>query len=469
MLLVISIFNVNKIYAQRNNDLSGIWVGKMLINENVKLTMAFEIEENQDQSISAVMHSLDQSAFNITVDEIKLEGKELKMVIKSLSSVFSGKVESADSISGGITQGKNSPWQLCLNKVDKLPVAKPNRPQEPKKPYSYYVENITYENETAGVTIAGTFTRPALEGQYPVVILISGSGPNERDAAIFGHKVFLVWSDILTRAGIAVLRVDDRGVSESTGKFQTADNMDLADDVIAGVQYLKTRKDIDANKIGLIGHSLGADIAPIAAVNSKDVSFVVLMAGAAIPLNENIYEQCKAAFPHMGVSEYGIELNHRINVAGFEIVRTETNDSVARIKIAEKIASFNSEVEKLNEKDAEILGLSAPLDPRFFYQWLKPSKKFDLFFNPYDYLNKLKCPVLALNGDKDVQVLPHNLELIEKALKEAGNENYTIKLCENKNHMFQTCQTGSVEEYAEIEETVAPEVMDYVIEWIKSL
>lgn len=469
ILIMMILLNVKHIYSQNSESLQGIWVGKMIINENVKLTMGFEITENEDKSFSAVMHSLDQSAFDITVEEISLEGTELKMVIKNLNSIFIGEIESGDSISGVITQGKNKPWMLCLNKVDKLPVEKPNRPQEPKKPYPYYVENITYQNESAGVTIAGTFTRPKEEGQYPVVILISGSGPNERDAKIFGHKVFLVWADILTRAGIAVLRADDRGVSESTGKFHSADNRDLADDVVAGVQYLKTRKDIDQNKIGLIGHSLGADIAPIAAVKSNDVDFVILMSGSAIPLNETIYEQCKAAFPQMGVSEYGIELNHRINEASFEIVRSESNDSIARIKIAEKLASFNSEVEKLYEKDARILELTVPLDPRFFYQWLKPSKKFDLFYNPYDYLSKLKCPVLALNGDKDVQVLPHNLELIEKALKEAGNTNYTIKLCENKNHLFQTSQTGSVEEYGKIEETIAPEVMEDVIVWIKSL
>lgn len=328
---------------------------------------------------------------------------------------------------------------------------------------------ITYQNELADVTIAGTFTRPKDEGQYPAVILISGSGPNERNSEIFGHKVFLVWADLLTRAGIAVLRVDDRGVYESTGNFHAADNRDLADDVVAGVHYLKNRKDIEKNKIGLIGLSLGADIAPIASVKSKDVSFVVLMAGAANSLYESILEQCKAIYPIKGVSEYGVDLNHRINVAGFEVIRSESNDSIARLKIAEKMASFNSEVKTLNEHDAKTLGLSAPLNPELFYQWISPSKRFDLFYSPYDYLNKLKCPVLALNGDKDLQVLPHNLKLIEKALKEAGNTNYTIKLWKNKNHLFQTCESCTVKEYGEIEETIAPEVMDYVIEWIKKL
>jgi len=462
-------FNTNFLFSQTVNNIEGIWVGDLIINENVKLSMAFEITENEEKSFLAIMHSLDQGAFDINVEEINFDGKNINMTINSLNSIFSGKIETNDSISGGMTQGKNKPWQLCLNKVDKLPIAKPQRPQEPKQPLSYYVEDITFNNEIAGVTIAGTFTRPKKDGKYPVVLLITGSGPNDRDESIFGHKVFLVWADILTNAGIAVLRVDDRGVGESTGSFHEADNRDLADDVVAGVNYLKTRNDIDVKRIGLIGHSLGADIAPIAAVKSNDVKFVVLMAGSAIPLNETIYEQCKIAYPQIGVSEFGVELNHKINVAGFEIVRTESNDSIARIKIAEKMATFNSDVEKLNEKDKKILELSVPLNPKDFYYWLKPNHKFDLFYNPYDDLSKLKCPVLALNGDKDSQVLPQNLKGIEKALIDAGNTNYTIKLFENKNHLFQTCKTGSIEEYGEIKETVDQEVMEFVIDWIKTV
>jgi len=244
-IVMLILLNANYLHSQNNESIKGIWVGDMIINENVKLQMAFEITQMPDNSFSAVMHSLDQSVFDIRVEEIDLEKSELSMRIKSLSSVFNGIIISPDSIRGSITQGKNNPWQLALKKVDELPVAKPNRPQEPEKPYPYYTEDVTFQNESADVTIAGTFTRPKEMGQYPVVLLISGSGPNERDARIFGHKVFLVWADILTRAGIAVLRVDDRGVYESTGKFSTADNRDLADDVVAGVKYLKTRNDVN--------------------------------------------------------------------------------------------------------------------------------------------------------------------------------------------------------------------------------
>ena len=232
---------------------------------------------------------------------------------------------------------------------------------------------------------------------------------------------------------------------------------------------MKTRNDVDANRIGLIGHSLGADIAPIAAVKSSDVDFVVLMAGAAIPIDQNIHEQCRAIYPTMGASEYGIDLNQRINESVFEIVKTEPDDSIARIKIAEKLVSFNHEVEKLDGNDSEILELSKPLNPQSYYHWLKPVQKFNLFYNPADHISKLKCPVLALNGSKDLQVLPHNLEKIDQALIEGGNANYEVKLFENKNHLFQTCETGAVHEYAEIEETIAPEVMDFVINWICNL
>lgn len=462
-------FSSNSLFSQSTDNIDGIWLGKMIINENVKFSMAFEFTQNEDGSFSAVMHSLDQKIFDIVVEEVRISVGNIELSINALNSIFKGKLESKDSISGGMTQGKNKPWLLCLNKVDKLPIAKPQRPQEPKQPLSYYVEDVTFCNENAGVTIAGTFTRPKNEGKYPVVLLISGSGPNDRDAQIFGHKVFLVWADILTNAGIAVLRVDDRGVGESTGSFHAADNRDLADDVVAGINYLKTRIDVDVDRIGLIGHSLGAEIAPIAAVKSNDIKYIVLMAGSAISLYEGILEQCKMIYPTMGVSNFGVELNHKINVAGFEVVRNEVNDSIARLKIAEKIAVFNSEVEKLSEHDAKTLELSSPLDPRSFYHWLKPARKFDLFCNPKDYLSKLECPILALCGNKDLQVLPQNLEIMEKIFTDAGNTNYTIKLWENKNHLFQTCKSGAPGEYAEIEETVAPEVMEYVIEWINNL
>lgn len=468
ILFVMLILNVRAAYAQQTNSVAGIWVGDLIVNENVKLLMAFEITENEDKSISALMHSLDQNAFDITVQEISVEGAELKMSIKSLNSVFNGKIESKNLINGSLTQGKNSPWIINLNKVDKLPVERPKRPQEPQKPYPYYVEDITFRNEPAGITLAGTFTRPLTENQYPVVLLISGSGPNGRDAEIFGHKVFLVWADILTRAGIAVLRVDDRGTGESTGNFHKADIRDLADDVVAGVEYLKTRADVDVNRIGLMGHSLGADIAPMAAVKSADVKFVVLMAGVAISFEENIHEQCRAVYQQLNVSEKGIQLNQKINEMVYDIVKTEQNDSIARIKIAENMKSFHSDLELLNEHDANILELSLPLNLEEYYQWLHPARKFGLFYNPYNDLSKLKCPVLALNGDKDVQVLAHNLNIMEKAFIEAGNTHYTIKLWENKNHLFQTCQTGSVREYKEIEETISMEVMDFVINWIEN-
>jgi uncharacterized protein len=463
LTLVLTFGLVNISIGQVNQKIAGIWLGKLIINPKMELNVAFEIYCDETDSLSAVMHSIDQKQYDIAVNKIKVTDDTLKFKIGSLKASFKGKIKGSDSLIGSLSQGKR-PWILNLAKVDKLPFSKPNRPQEPKRPFSYFVENVEFRNPEANISIAGTYTRPKMMGKYPTVLLISGSGPNDRDESIFGHKVFLVLADYLTRSGIAVLRVDDRGTGETTGKFLTATILDLASDAKAAIDYLKTRTDV--NRIGVIGHSFGGDIAPIVAARSEDVSFVVLMAGSGVTLSESIYAQCEAIYKSMNVSDKGIKLNYDILEAAFETLRSEKNDSIARTIIDGKFKIIEPRIDEFSAEELKKLEIAKPLKADDMKKFFNPALRFDLFYKPIDHLIKVKCPLLAINGDKDIQVLSYNLDLIEKAIKSNGNRNVKTKLFEGKNHLLQTCKTCTLDEYGDIEETIAPDVLKYISEWI---
>lgn len=334
-----------------------------------------------------------------------------------------------------------------------------SRPQEPKRPYTYTEEMVRYSNSNAGLSLAATLTLPHSEGPHPVVLLIAGSGPSDRDAEILGHKPFLVLSDHLTQQGVAVLRYDKRGCGESTGNYDAATTRDLADDVLAGIDYLKTRKEIDPKRIGLIGHSEGGIIAPMVAAESKDVAFIVLMAGTGVNGEEILYSQGALLARTMGASVEAII--HQKNIQGqiFTILKEEPDLSAAEKLLREvftKEGAALSYMRWIAETVEEQI-------KRFNTNWFR----YFLTYDPAIALTQVKVPVLILNGELDLQVSPkQNLPAIEKALKVAGNEDYTILELPKLNHLFQTCETGSVTEYQAIEETLAPIALSAMSEWI---
>jgi hypothetical protein len=243
------------------------------------LRIVFNIAKNPDGTLKATLDSPDQGAKDIPADSVKVEGDKLLIEIKGIRGSYSGVFKSAtQEIEGSWTQNVQVP--LKLKRVDKVPELK--RPQTPKPPYPYLEEQVSYENKAAGIKLAGTLTLPRSGGPFPAVLLITGSGSQDRDETIFGHKPFMVIADDLTRRGLAVLRVDDRGVGGSTGSPTTATTEDFAGDVLTGVEYLKSRSDIDPHRIGLIGHSEGGVIAPMVAAKSRDVAFIVLLAGTGV-------------------------------------------------------------------------------------------------------------------------------------------------------------------------------------------
>ena len=340
-------------------------------------------------------------------------------------------------------------------------VSAPMRPQEPKSIISYDTEEVKYSNSTATVTLAGTLTLPRSEKPSPAVLLIAGSGPIDRNETAFGHKPFLVLADHLTKQGFAVLRVDKRGIGQSTGNYDVATTEDFADDALAGVEYLKTRREVDAERIGLIGHSEGGLIAPMIAVKSNDVAFIVLMAAPCVTGEAILYAQEVLISCAMGVTEEQISHQLDFQQQVLSVIKNESDLEKAKKLLQEIVAKQLANLPK-EEQQTSTDAMEAQMK-RCNSRWFR----YYLTYDPTISLKHLKIPVLVINGELDSQVSPkQNLPVIAKILEEAGNRNYRIIEFPKLNHFFQTCVSGSILEYGKIEETIAPIVLDTLSGWI---
>lgn len=332
-----------------------------------------------------------------------------------------------------------------------------NRPQEPKEPFEYISENVVFKNNLDSISLAGTITYPKMGTDFPAVILISGSGPQDRNSELLNHKSFLVIADYLTKRGIAVLRVDDRGTGETEGNYNETGLNGFVNDTKSAIEFLETRSEINHSKIGLIGHSLGGVIAPIIASEETDVSFIVILAGSGIRGDKLMLLQKELIERKMGVPEVGITQGQNNMKGAYDII-LKSNES--EIELQAELKSHFTKVFGSMLPESQIQSISEQMS----IPWLTDFIKFD----PQTVLSKTKCPVLALNGSNDLQVPPkENLETIEKILKESGNEDVIIKELENLNHLFQESETGLPNEYATIEQTFSPKALEIIAEWIK--
>jgi len=350
---------------------------------------------------------------------------------------------------------------LSKEKIEKEKIV---RSQEPTGPFPYYSEDVKFENNVDKISLAGTLTLPKKEGVFPVVILISGSGPQDRNEELMGHKPFLVLADHLTRKGIAVLRFDDRGTAESTGNFKTATSVDFARDVESAVKYLQTRKEINKKQIGLIGHSEGGIIAPMVAAASKDIHFIVLLAGTGIRGDQLLLLQQELIGKASGISDADLQKTKAINKGVFDIILKSNNDQSLKNELTTYLGRSMKDIPEsvkpagMNENDYVKLQVNQLTIP-----WMNYFIKYD----PAPTLEKVRCPVLAINGEKDLQVPAKiNLEAIGYALKKGGNKKVTTKILPGLNHLFQECTTGSPSEYAKIEQTFSPVALDEITNWI---
>jgi len=443
-------------------DLEGTWQGKLKISA-IELRIVFNVSKDSEGKLSATLDSPDQGAYGIAVDEVIVNEDSVKFVVNAVKGYYDG-IMIADSIKieGSWHQGGMT---LSLSLVKNGVVEKINRPQEPKEPYPYKSEEVRFVNNEAGDTLAGTLTLPDEDGPFTSVILVTGSGAQNRNEELLGYKPFLVLADYLTRNGIAVLRYDDRGVAESTGDFPSATSEDFAGDALAAVEFLKGRNDID--KIGIAGHSEGGLIAPMVAVESDDVDFIVLMAGTGLRGDSILILQTGLIMRANGVDEKLVDRDLSVYRKIYnEMLSNKTNDDLKQsiTDIIKKAYSDLSEEERkeLGDLDKYIENTLKQLISRWFRNFIQ--------YDPYPTLTKVKCPVLAINGEKDLQVPPkENLSAIENALKEGGNKDYKIVEMPGLNHLFQTCETGSPSEYSKIEETFSPDAMKVIADWINGL
>jgi hypothetical protein len=329
------------------------------------------------------------------------------------------------------------------------------RPQTPSRPFPYAEEEVNFAGGAGGIVLAGTLTLPKGEGPFPAVLLISGSGPQDRDESMASHRPFLLLADALTRKGIAVLRCDKRGVGKSTGNPDSATTMDLAADSKAALAYLKSRKEVDATRIGLLGHSEGAIIAPYLAGHSK-VKWLVLLAAPATDGEQTLLNQSELIGRAGGLSEEQLDASLGFDKAAYALVRKEKDPTA----LAEKLVALVKES-----------GLDAALPPAALETQLRmltsPWFRFFLDYDPLPNLKAVSCSVLALYGQKDLQVAAKaNLPLLKKAFQDSMNTQAETKELPDLNHLFQHAYTGTPAEYAAIEETFSPDALALIVDWV---
>lgn len=449
VFLLLLLLSFSSGYGQ---EIVGDWNGVLKVGE-VKLRLVLHVVKTET-GFKSTLDSPDQGASGIPATKTTFENAELHVAVASLNLEYDGTMR-GDSIKGRFKQGGQD-LPLDLVRVVKKVL---KRPQEPAKPYSYHAEDVLFKNPQANISLAGTLSLPKASGKYPAVILISGSGPQNRDEELLGHKPFLVIADHLTKNGIAVLRFDDRGVAKSQGDFKKATIEDFSSDVESAIAYLRTRKEIDSKRIGLIGHSEGGIIAPLIAAKRSDVNFIVMLAGPGIPGYELLLLQKAKIESHMGLPAAAAEESLNLIKGAYEIVlASDAQETELRKEVSSYFKSKVGDQMPESQLNTIVSQLTSP--------WFIGLLKYD----PSPVLSKVKCPVLALNGGKDLQVPAlENLAGIRTALTKGGNSNVTVKEFPALNHLFQECKTCSVSEYADLEESFSPMVLDEMTKWLSNI
>ncbi|MBW8243677.1 alpha/beta fold hydrolase [Muricauda oceani] len=438
-------------------DVTGAWGGTLDV-QGTRLRVVFNVTEGPEGYITT-LDSPDQGVKGMPVTTTEVDGPKITFGLPSARITYQGVLKDS-SIVGTFTQhSQDFPLTLTKRTMEEMAVV---RPQEPSEPYPYIAENVTFPNKNANITLAGTLTLPREKGPFPAVVLISGSGPQNRDEELMGHKPFLVLSDHLTRNGIAVLRYDDRGFGASTGDFASATSADFATDVVSAITYLKSRSEIDGKAIGLVGHSEGGLIAPMVAAGSKDVAFMVLMAGSGIRGDKLLLLQEELIERVLGTPEPEIKQMLETNGKLFDAIVNSKDDTRLKSELRDILEEEGAVTVPEGMTKVELI--SAQIG-----QFTSPWVKYFLRYDPSSNLGKVTCPVLAINGEKDLQVPPQeNLSAIKKAINKGGNSNVTTREFKGLNHLFQEAETGSPLEYAKIEQTIAPVVLNAITAWIKT-
>ncbi|MEP6628104.1 MAG: alpha/beta fold hydrolase [Ginsengibacter sp.] len=455
-------------------SITGSWNGTLHVQSN-NFPIVFHIGKDSDGKLIATFDSPSQNAFDLAVSEVFTKEDSITLMMAILNGKYAG-VLSPDkkTINGTWFQGSAAFPLNMMKTSDTATVKQQLRPQTPKPPFSYQTKDVEYWNADKSIRYGATLTSPAKEIDapkkgFPAVILITGSGQQDRDETMLGHKPFAVIAGNLTKKGFAVLRVDDRGMGKTTGDFSQATSLDFAKDVEAGLDFLEAQPEVNKENIGLIGHSEGGLIAPIVAGERKDVKFIVLLAGPGIPTIDLMQQQSEA----IDVSG-GHSLAEAKATSGFlRVIWEELNKN-------EDTATTNKNIRTRAADWAKTLDtatlakirtrIALPVDDYLRKATAAASGKwfrYFISFNPQPYLQKLQCKVLALGGSKDVQVIAQtNLPGITAALQKSHSSRYDVIELPGLNHLFQTCTKCSPAEYGDLEETFSPTALAVMDDWL---
>jgi uncharacterized protein len=459
ILSVVLLSTVRLLSAQ--SSFVGTWEGKL--NAGMELRLVFHVSKDNGE-FTGSMDCPDQGLKGVRASKLMLTSDSIYFEIDQFKAVYKGRLDNDSIIAGAFHQGIARP--LKIKKVTKI--AEIKRYQTPSPPFPYKVEELSYTNHDKSISYGATITLPGGPGPFPAVLLLTGSGQQNRDEEIAGHKPFAVIADHLTRQGFIVLRVDDRGMGKTTGEFRQATSKDFADDAIVSLNYLRGRKEVDQKRIGLIGHSEGGMLAQMIAAERNDINFIVLLAAPGVPNKKLLFDQNEAILkktqlPENYIAAY-LKLYQSILETSSSPAANLNEDVTSRVdswisqtpdiivRATTGITTEKSKVEFVNAFAAQIG------NPWFNYF---------LNYDPQPVLKKIKSKVLALNGSEDVQVLADsNLSGIEVALTAAGGKNHTVKKLDGMNHLFQECKTCGLDEYPKLEQTISPIVLETISDWL---
>jgi uncharacterized protein len=459
-LATLLILTGNTLFAQK--DPSGTWQGKADVGMELRIVFHFV---KTATGYTATMDSPDQQAFGIPCDKVAVTGDSVFISIKTIGFNYRGLLANDTLISGEFKQGA---LVLPLDLYRNAAAVVSGRPQTPKPPFNYNSEEVEYDNADRSVHFGATFTYPKTGSNFPAVLLITGSGQQDRDESILGHKPFAVIADYLTSNGYAVLRVDDRGKGLTKGAFLKATSADFANDAEASLAWLMSRAEVNKKKIGLIGHSEGAMIASIVAARNKNVNFVIFLAGPGVRGDSLLIAQSAAVLRSEGVSATAVDAYMPLYKNLIKAVVSAKDTAIAYSRVWPLVHDWRAKEPAAAKEfglDTEA-GAKAIVDNLvggFSEAWMQ----YFLQFDPAPFIKKFNCKVLALNGEKDIQVIPQqNLPAIEAALKKSKSPAYKTQQLPGLNHLFQQCTVCSTGEYGKLQQSFAPEALQSMKTWL---
>lgn len=432
--------------------------------EQQTVSFIFRTEFDMDR-YTTYMYIPQQMIYAKKASSTTVDKDSIKIIYKDFGAGFYGRIVKDSMYADGIWKQSGQSFDLDLKFLSNSEAQTFKRTQDPKPPYPYKNIEIAIPNKKDKIQLHGTLTLPNADTIYPLVILITGSGAQDRNEEIGGHKPFLVLADYLSRNGIAVFRYDDRGTGKSEGHFMTATTMDFMNDALAVVQFFKKYPNINPKKIGLIGHSEGGLIAMMAAAKSaKNIAFIISMAGPGVPMVDLLLKQNEDISRAAGMNEDMIELMRTLNFQLYNLVLTEEIPDSAINRLPGIIDEIT---EGMTSAEKDMYGLNPESIRMLVMQLYTPWMRYFLAIKPADYLVKIKCPVLAINGSLDIQVsAEENLQAIERYLTEGKNTQFKTQQIKGLNHLFQYAQKGTMDEYMLIEETINIQALQCIVDFI---